>query len=88
MSRSYETQIEIKEPLKAVWKALADADELSKWFVESARIEPRVGGTYWRNWGDNITAEMRIDDWQPERHLRLLSQCVRDHIDWLQSGCS
>ena len=30
--------------IEAVWKAIADGEELTRWFVESAKVEPGVGG--------------------------------------------
>jgi len=71
MSRSHETRIEIRAPTDAVWRALTDANELAKWFVEKARIEPREGGRYWREWDQGMAGEARIDAFEPERRLRL-----------------
>jgi uncharacterized protein YndB with AHSA1/START domain len=73
MSRQHETEIEIRAPREAVWRVLSDADELAKWFVDEARIEPREGGTYWRSFGEGLGSEARIDAWEPERRLRLVN---------------
>jgi uncharacterized protein YndB with AHSA1/START domain len=76
VSREHETEIEIRAPRDAVWRALTDADELAKWFVDSARIEPREGGAYWRSFGEGLEAEARIEAWEPERRLRLVNPPV------------
>jgi uncharacterized protein YndB with AHSA1/START domain len=81
MSRSHETRIEIHAPREAVWRALTDAEELSKWFVEKARIEPREGGAYWREWDQGMTGEARIDAFEPARRLRLSNPPVGSGAD-------
>jgi uncharacterized protein YndB with AHSA1/START domain len=74
MSRSYEIEIEIHASPSAVWRALADAEELSRWFVEAARVTPGVGGSIWLSWGDGMGTETRIEVWEPERRLRVVNE--------------
>ena len=78
MSREHETEIEIRAPREAVWRALADADELAKWFVDEARIESREGGTYWRSFGEGLGSDARIEAWEPERRLRVVNAPVTE----------
>jgi len=69
-TRSLDTSIEIKAPVEAVWKALTDASELTRWFPPDARVTPEVGGSLWWSWGKEFEWESRIEVWEPQRHLR------------------
>jgi uncharacterized protein YndB with AHSA1/START domain len=64
-------EIEIDAPVEAVWKALTDAEELTRWFVEKARVTPGVGGTIWGAWDEMNEAEKRIEVWEPGKRLVL-----------------
>src|SRR4029450_5406552 len=44
-TRTQQHEIVIDAPLEAVWKAITDAEELTRWFVEEAKVEPGVCGT-------------------------------------------
>ncbi|MGH9602989.1 MAG: SRPBCC family protein [Terriglobales bacterium] len=68
--RIIETEIEIPAPVEAVWKALTDAEELTRWFPLQARATPGVGGHLWFSWGAPWEGESRIEIWEPNRHLR------------------
>lgn len=68
--RVIETEIEIAAPVEAVWKALTDAEELTRWFPLQARATPGVGGHLWFSWGAPWEGESRIEIWEPNRHLR------------------
>jgi uncharacterized protein YndB with AHSA1/START domain len=74
MSRSYEHEIEIHASPSAVWRALTDAEELTRWFVEAARVTPGAGGSIWLSWGDGMGIETRIEVWEPERRLRVVNE--------------
>jgi uncharacterized protein YndB with AHSA1/START domain len=74
MSRSQEHELEIRAPVEDVWSAIADADGLTRWFVEEARVEPGAGGTIWGSWGEGMDGETRIDVWEPPTRLRLLDR--------------
>ena len=50
-TRTQQHEIVIDAPLEAVWKAITDAEELTRWFVEEASVEPGVGGTIASSWG-------------------------------------
>ena len=43
-TRTQQHEIVINAPVEAVWKAISDAEELTRWFVQEASVEPRVGG--------------------------------------------
>lgn len=70
-TRSQEHEIVVNAPIEAVWKALTDAEELTRWFSEEARVTPGSGGSIWVSWGPDQTGEKQIDDWQPGKRLVL-----------------
>jgi uncharacterized protein YndB with AHSA1/START domain len=62
--------VTVAAPLDAVWSALTDADELTRWFPPFARVEPGIGGRLWRAWQSGEAIEERIERWAPNEHLR------------------
>jgi uncharacterized protein YndB with AHSA1/START domain len=71
MTRKQEHEITIDAPIDAVWKAITDAEELTRWFVEEASVEPGVGGTFTISWGGEEKGQSRIEAWQPNELLRV-----------------
>ena len=71
MSRKQEHEIVIDAPIEAVWKAIADGEELTRWFVEEATVEPGVGGKIVISWGGPEKGESRIEVWEPNKKLRV-----------------
>ncbi len=69
-SRSVEMQLEIHAPLEAVWKALTEAEELTRWFPPEASVRPGEGGKVRWSWGPPYDWESKIEIWEPHRHLR------------------
>ncbi len=72
--RSVEARIEIKAPVEGVWKALTEADELQRWYPLEARVRPGRGGSIRLSWGSDWVFESAIEVWEPERHLRTVSE--------------
>jgi uncharacterized protein YndB with AHSA1/START domain len=73
-TRSQEHEIEIAAPIEAVWKAITDAEELTRWFVDHAKVTPGVGGTCWVAWGEGESQQAyakKIEVWEPPHRLRL-----------------
>ena len=70
MPRTQTHEIVIDAPIEAVWKAIADGEELTRWFVEEASIEPRVGGTITISWGGDEKSSGTIEVWEPNKKLR------------------
>ncbi|MGH9750230.1 MAG: SRPBCC family protein [Candidatus Polarisedimenticolia bacterium] len=68
--RRMETTVRIEAPVEAVWKALTDAEELSRWFPLQARVRPGADGSVWLSWGPPWEGESRITLWDPPRRLR------------------
>lgn len=78
--RAVERTVRIDAPVDAVWQALTDADELTRWFPLEARVTPGVGGSVWMAWRHgNEVDDTRIEVWEPGRHLR----CVGRSGTWL-----
>lgn len=69
-SRAVEREIEIDAPVAAVWKALTDAEQLTRWFPLHARVTSGLGGSVWMSWTDARGQDAPIEVWEPERHLR------------------
>ncbi len=63
-------EIEVAASPAAVWKALTDAEELSRWFPLSARVKPGPGGSIFASWGPDCEGEAPIVAWEPQKLLR------------------
>lgn len=70
MNRTVEAKLEIDAPVDAVWKALTDARELTRWFPLNARVRPGEGGSIWISWGQPFEGESAITIWEPNSHLK------------------
>jgi uncharacterized protein YndB with AHSA1/START domain len=74
-TRTQQHEIVIDAPVEAVWKAITDGDELTRWFVEAAKVEPGVGGSFRVSWDDTLPENgNRIEVWEPNRTLRVALQ--------------
>ncbi len=71
-ARTIELSVEVDAPVEAVWKALTDGEELTRWFPLDARVVPGTGGSVWMSWGAPWEGEARIDVWEPDKHLRIV----------------
>lgn len=69
-ARSARGEIVIAAPAERVWRALTEAEELKAWFPLDARVEPGPGGRIWMSWGHEYDEGLRIEVWDPPRHLR------------------
>lgn len=67
-SRSVDETIEIDAPVEAVWQALADAEEMTRWFPLKAGTNP--DGTVWMAWGDDFKFVGRVEASEPLRYMR------------------
>lgn len=64
-------EIDIAAPPAVVWKALTDADQLTRWLPLEAQVKPGKGGSIRMTWGEPVTEESTIEEWEPEKHLRV-----------------
>lgn len=76
-ARRLETELTLDAPPEAVWRALTEAQELTRWFPMQARVEPGAGGSIWMSWDGRAEGTNRIEIWEPGRHLRTA---------WFESG--
>ena len=70
LPRRVKKEIDISAGTDAVWRALTDAEELSRWLPISARVQPGVGGGIFLSWGPGCEGEGRIDAWEPGKRFR------------------
>lgn len=70
--RTIDLSVGVDAPPEAVWKALTEAEEITRWFAPEARVEPGEGGSVWLSWGEGMAGSGRIRVWDPPR--RLVSQ--------------
>src|SRR5206468_8587749 len=70
-TRTQEHEIAIDATEEALWKAITDGEELTRWFVDAAKVEPGVGGTFHLSWDGAEAGQSRIDTWEPNKRLRV-----------------
>ena len=71
-ARAFEMSIDIAAPSEAVWSALTEARELTRWFPLEARVTPGEGGSMFWGWGGDWAGESAIAGWEPNRRLKLI----------------
>ena len=76
-TRAFEITIEIAVSPDAVWQALTDPVEITRWFASHAEVEPGAGGTWMISWDGNWPWRTAIEIWEPNRHLRLVDRNAR-----------
>ena len=71
--RGLSVEMTIDAPASAVWKALTDATELTRWFPTGASVTPGAGGKIVYIWNeyDNLEFASNISIWKENEHLRL-----------------
>ena len=69
-TRRIEKQIEVAAPVEAVWKALTDAQELTRWFPLEAQVVPGEGGSIFLSWGPDCQGKAPITAWEENRRLQ------------------
>jgi len=68
--RSYQKKFEVAAPVEAVWKAITDGEEMTRWFCQEASCEPGAGGLQHIDWGGGAKATHMVKVWEPGVHLR------------------
>jgi uncharacterized protein YndB with AHSA1/START domain len=82
-SRAPQThEIEIDAPPEAVWKAISNGEELTRWYAEEARVEPVQGGKHWISWGEGQEVENQNLAWEPGRRLTVGKPGHETATDW------
>ena len=78
-TRAFEMTIEIAVSPDAVWQALTDPVEITRWFASHADVEPGAGGTWMISWDGNWPWKTAIEIWEPNRRLRLVDRNARPY---------
>lgn len=68
--REFRTQIHIDAPREAVFKALTDAAQLSRWFAPENKFDPLEGGEVRWEWDGHYSWLQRIEILEPGARLR------------------
>ena len=68
-----EDMVILDVPPELVWRALTDAEELTRWFPFAAIVEPGVGGSIGLSWGQGFEKAV-IEVWEPNRRLRTVER--------------
>lgn len=69
-TRTFELSLDLPASIERVWSALADGEELTRWFPLQARVTGGVGGGVWLSWGPWCDLESPIEIWEPPTRLR------------------
>jgi uncharacterized protein YndB with AHSA1/START domain len=69
--RTIEVTLEIAAPVDAVWKAIAEAEEIQRWFAPEVEVQPGPGGAVLWKWQE-IAWGSQVETWEPGRRLRLV----------------
>ena len=70
--RGYAHRVDVLADADAVWRALTDPTQLTRWCSPQAQIQPRQGGLF-RASVDRVSEfEAHIDVFEPGRRLRLM----------------
>jgi uncharacterized protein YndB with AHSA1/START domain len=75
-------EIEIDAPAEAVWKAISSGEELTRWYAEEARVEPRAGGEHWISWGEGQEVGNTNLQWEPGKRLSVGHPDHEKATDW------
>lgn len=76
--RQFETSLDLSAPTTAVWRALTDAGELSRWFAPKSSFDPRVGGAVVWEWNELCHWPLTVETLEEGRHLRT---CYASAVD-------
>ncbi|HZM27670.1 MAG TPA: SRPBCC domain-containing protein, partial [Gemmatimonadales bacterium] len=68
-----EDSVTLDVPPELVWRALTDAEELTRWFPFAATVQPGVGGSVALSWGQGFEKAV-IEVWEPDRRLRTVER--------------
>lgn len=69
--RRIDERIELDASPDRVWHALTDAEQLARWFAQSAEVEPGPGGSISVAWEPPFAMKCKVATWQPGERLAL-----------------
>lgn len=67
--RKHELAVEIAASPERIWRMLAEAEGIKKWFAPEARVTPGAGGSITLSWGDGCEGTAPIHLWEPGKRL-------------------
>jgi len=70
----------LSSPPSKVFAALTDPDQLTRWFVEKASMNPKEGGSFRLSWGAGFSMRGKVRTFDPPKKLHLA------WIDHLEGG--
>jgi len=74
-TKSFELQVDIDAPIEVAWEALTQAQGIANWFSpEAAVTKPGLGGEVTAKWSEAMAMTMKVDAWEPGRHVRWLDE--------------
>lgn len=92
-TRSHEHVVTIDAEPEAVWRAITEAEELTRWFPLEASVSPGKDGVITLSWGPGAEGSCRIEAWEPPRHLKTSwmdpqaqQDAPRIAVDWFIEG--
>ncbi len=69
--RTIEQHVDLAASPEAVFRALTDAAEITRWFAPDAKVTPGQGGKIWIAWPGGMEGESDIEVWDPPRRVKL-----------------
>ena len=72
--KTVDVTVEVEATPEAVWRVISQAEEISRWFSPTARVEPGVGGSIFLSWGEGVEGTAPITVWEEGRKLRTAEQ--------------
>ncbi|MDX1984006.1 MAG: SRPBCC domain-containing protein [Bryobacteraceae bacterium] len=67
--RTIRIETEIDATPEEVWRAIAEADGITRWFAPEARVTPGKDGKIFLSWGPGMEGEAPIRVWEPGQRL-------------------
>ena len=73
--RTLELHVDVDAPIEAAWKALTEAEGIANWFSPIAKVSaPGLNGEVTVAWSEEMAFTSRVDAWEPNRHVRWISE--------------
>lgn len=69
MIAAIDKKLELDRSPEEVWKALTDPAAVAGWFGDTASFVPEMGGEGWFGWESHGRFAMRIEAFDPPKHL-------------------
>jgi uncharacterized protein YndB with AHSA1/START domain len=75
--RTQEMHVDVDTPIEAAWKALTEAEGLANWFSPIARVSGAgLNSEVTAAWSEEMAFTTRVDAWEPNRHVRWISEGI------------